>query len=201
MGSNFQNILLEYRDVIEVFLPEIRDLTKEKFEQRLKAMKELNSLVLRLTVLLYEIDSPDKILMNLKYDNKTVKTVKLLAENIDEKIYPDRVNIKRWLNKINHVNLKYLINIKKALFDYEYEELAKSEVIMKEIIETNQCYSLKTLAINGQDLIDSGMPKGKNIGIVLNDVLNKVIEGKLENKKDILFNYIYDRRKEIETPN
>ena len=36
---------------------------------------------------------------------------------------------------------------------------------------------------------------------VLNDVLNKVIEGKLENKKDILFNYIYDRRKEIETPN
>ncbi|HAS91784.1 MAG TPA: CCA tRNA nucleotidyltransferase [Clostridiales bacterium] len=201
MGSNFQNILLEYRDVIEVFLPEIRDLTKEKFEQRLKAMKELNSLVLRLTVLLYEIDSPDKILMNLKYDNKTVKTVKLLAENIDEKIYPDRVNIKRWLNKINHVNLKYLINIKKALFDYEYEELAKSEVIMKEIIETNQCYSLKTLAINGHDLIDSGMPKGKNIGIVLNDVLNKVIEGKLENKKDILFNYIYDRRKEIETPN
>jgi tRNA nucleotidyltransferase (CCA-adding enzyme) len=201
MGRNFQNILSEYRDVIEVFLPEIQYLTKEKFHHRLYAMKELNSLVLRLTVLLYEIDSPDKILMNLKYDNKTVKTVKLLAENIDEKIYPDRVNIKRWLNKINHANLNYLIKIKKALFDYEYEELAKSEVIMKEVIETNQCYSLKTLAINGQDLIDSGMPKGRNIGIVLNDVLNKVIEGKLENKKDILFNYIYDRRKEIETLN
>lgn len=201
MGSNFQNILLEYRDVIEVFLPEIRDLTKEELEYRINAMKALNSLILRLAVLLYKIDSPKRILMNLKYDNKTVKTVKLLTENINEKIYPDHVNIKRWLNKINYANLNYLIEIKKALFDNEYEELTKSEIIMREIIETNQCYSLKTLAINGQDLIDSGMTKGKNIGIVLNDVLNKVIEGRLENKRDVLFNYIYDRRKEIKTLN
>jgi len=201
MGINFQNIFLEYRDVIEVFLPEIRGLTKEKLEHRLNAMKVLNSLNLRLAVLLYEIDSPDKILMNLKYDNKTVKTVKLLTENIDIKIYPDPVNIKRWLNKINYTNLNYLIKTKKALFDSEYEELTKSEIIMKEIIAANQCYSLKTLAINGQDLIDSGVPKGKNIGIVLNKVLNKVIEGKLENKKDTLLNYIYDRRKEIKTLN
>ena len=197
MGSNFQNILLEYRDVIEVFLPEIQDLTKERLEYRLYAMKALNTLILRLSVFLYRIDSPDKILMNLKYDNKTVKKVKLLTENIDEKIYPDQVSIKKWLNKINNVNLNYLIKIKKVMFDYEYEELTKSEKIMKEIIETNQCYSLKTLAINGKDIIDSGVPKGKNIGIVLNKVLNKVIEGKLENNKDTLLIYIYDKREEL----
>ena len=192
MGRNFQNILLEYREVIEVFLPEIRDLTKEELEHRFNAMKVLNSLTLRLSVFLHKINSTDKILMNLKYDNKTVKTVKILAENIDEKIYPDPVKIKRWLNKINYANLNYLIKIKKALFDSEYEELTKSEMIMKEIIAAKQCYSLKTLAINGQDLIDAGMPKGKNIGILLNKVLNEVIEGNIDNKKDILLQYIYD---------
>jgi hypothetical protein len=30
------------------------------------------------------------------------------------------------------------------------------------------------------------MPKGKNIGILLNKVLNEVIEGKLDNRKDTL---------------
>lgn len=190
MGRNFQNILFEYREVIEVFLPEIRDLTKEELEHRFNAMKVLNSLTLRLSVFLHKINSTDKILMNLKYDNKTVKTVKILAENIDEKIYPDPVNIKRWLNKINYANLNYLIKIKKALFDSEYEELTKSEMIMKEIIAAKQCYSLKTLAINGQDLIDAGMPKGKNIGILLNKVLNEVIEGNIDNKKDILLQVI-----------
>ena len=190
MGRNFQNILLEYREVIGVFLPEIMDLTKEELEHRFNAMKVLNSLTLRLSVFLHKINSTDKILMNLKYDNKTVKTVKILAENIDEKIYPDPVNIKRWLNKINYANLNYLIKIKKALFDSEYEELTKSEMIMKEIIAAKQCYSLKTLAINGQDLIDAGMPKGKNIGILLNKVLNEVIEGNIDNKKDILLQVI-----------
>ncbi|NLK64975.1 MAG: CCA tRNA nucleotidyltransferase [Tissierellia bacterium] len=193
MGSNYQSILLKYREIIEVFLPEIKGLSSEELKYRLYSMKALDSLTLRLAVLFHKIGSTDEILMNLKYDNKTVKTVKLLTENINEKIYSDPVTIKKWLNRINYENLSNLIKIKKALFDYEYEELTSSETIMEEIIATNQCYSLKTLSVNGQDLIDAGIPKGKNIGMVLNKVLNEVIEGKLENKKDILLNYIYDK--------
>lgn len=198
MGINYQNIIFNYRDIIEVFLPEIKGLSNEELRYRLNSMKELNSLTMRLAVLLQGLGPTDKILMNLKYDNKTVKTVKILTENINEKIYPDPVNIKRWLNKINSENLVNLIKIKKAMFDNEYEELAKSQVIMKEILASNQCYNLRTLAINGQDLLDAGMPKGKRIGMILNKVLNEVIEGKLENKKDILLNYVYGMQKTVD---
>ena len=191
MGSNYRKILIEYREVIEVFLPEIQVLTEDEFKYRLNAMKVLNSLFLRLTVFLYNINSTDKILMNLKYDNKTIKTVKILVENINGRIYPVPVNVKRWLNKINYVNLNYLIKIKKSLFDSEFYELEETEKIMNEIIRTKQCYSLETLAINGQDLIDAGVPKGKNIGIILDILLNEVIEGKLVNEKDSLLNFIY----------
>ncbi|HOK49400.1 MAG TPA: CCA tRNA nucleotidyltransferase [Sedimentibacter sp.] len=201
MGINYQNIIFNYRDIIEVFLPEIKGLSNEELRYRLNSMKELNSLTMRLAVLLQGLGPTDKILMNLKYDNKTVKTVKILTENINEKIYPDPVNIKRWLNKINSENLVNLIKIKKAMFDNEYEELAKSQVIMKEILASNQCYNLRTLAINGQDLLDAGMPKGKRIGMILNKVLNEVIEGKLENKKDILLNYVYGMQKTVDKQN
>ena len=191
MGSNYRKILIEYREVIEVFLPEIQVLTEDEFKYRLNAMKVLNSLFLRLTVFLYNINSTDKILMNLKYDNKTIKTVKILVENINGRINHDPVNVKRWLNKINYVNLNYLIKIKKSLFDSEFYELEETEKIMNEIIRTKQCYSLETLAINGQDLIDAGVPKGKNIGIILDILLNEVIEGKLVNEKDSLLNFIH----------
>ena len=191
MGSNYRKILIEYREVIEVFLPEIQVLTEDEFKYRLNAMKVLNSLTLRLAVFLYNTDATDKILMNLKYDNKTIKTVKILVENINGRIYPVPVNVKRWLNKINYVNLNYLIKIKKSLFDSEFYELEETEKIMNEIIRTKQCYSLETLAINGQDLIDAGVPKGKNIGIILDILLNEVIEGKLVNEKDSLLNFIH----------
>jgi len=191
MGSNYRKILIEYREVIEVFLPEIQVLTEDEFKYRLNAMKVLNSLTLRLAVFLYNTDATDKILMNLKYDNKTIKTVKILVENINGRINHDPVNVKRWLNKINYVNLNYLIKIKKSLFDSEFYELEETEKIMNEIIRTKQCYSLETLAINGQDLIDAGVPKGKNIGIILDILLSEVIEGKLVNEKDSLLNFIY----------
>ena len=84
-----------------------------------------------------------------------------------------------------------MIKIKKSLFDSEFYELEETEKIMNEIIRTKQCYSLETLAINGQDLIDAGVPKGKNIGIILDILLNEVIEGKLVNEKDSLLNFIY----------
>ena len=191
MGSNYRKILIEYREVIEVFLPEIQVLTEDEFKYRLNAMKVLNSLTLRLAVFLYNTDATDKILMNLKYDNKTIKTVKILVENINGRINHDSVNVKRWLNKINYVNLNYLIKIKKSLFDSEFYELEETEKIMNEIIRTKQCYSLETLAINGQDLIDAGVPKGKNIGIILDIILSEVIEGKLVNEKDSLLNFIH----------
>lgn len=190
MGDNYQRTILEYRDVIEVFIPELSKISLEELKYRLNAMSSLNSLIFRLSVLLYKIEGPGSILMRLKYDNATIKSVKLLTSNIDGKIYPEFVNVKKWLYSINYVNLYNFIQIKKALFESEYEELLKVEKIMNEIIETNQCYSLKTLAINGQDLIALGIPKGRNIGEVLNEVLNKVIEGELENNKDSLHNYI-----------
>ena len=48
------------------------------------------------------------------------------------------------------------------------------------------CYSLKQLAINGNDLIELGLEPGPVIKDILEGYLNDVVEGKLENKKEFL---------------
>ena len=56
--------------------------------------------------------------------------------------------------------------------------------------------SLKTLAINGSDLIKDGHTPGKNLGIILDTLLNEVIEEKLPNEKNALLTRANELKKE-----
>lgn len=58
-------------------------------------------------------------------------------------------------------------------------ELAKQA--FREITDNNECYSLKSLAINGSDLIHLGITDGKSIGFILDNLLDEVINETLEN--------------------
>ena len=51
------------------------------------------------------------------------------------------------------------------------------------------CYSLKQLAVKGNDLIELGLEPGPVIKNILQECLNEVIKGNLENKKEILLQY------------
>jgi tRNA nucleotidyltransferase (CCA-adding enzyme) len=57
------------------------------------------------------------------------------------------------------------------------------ERIIDTILEEEQCFSIKDLAVTGRDIIDMGAPEGKLIGSILSQLLDKVIEGELPNKK------------------
>ena len=197
-GSNFNKIMLEYKDVIEVFIPEIKKFSKEIWKQKINSMAVVpNDLILKFSLLFHKIDDVENILIRLKNDNATIKNVKLLVLNIDGEIIPTPINVKKWLNKIGYDNLNQLLCVKKAVvksFDAsnetELENLKRAELLMDEAVEQGQCFSLKTLAINGKDLLDAGMVEGEQLGVILNEILDKVIEGKLENQKSILIDYI-----------
>ena len=197
-GSNFNKIMLEYKDVIEVFIPEIKKFSKETWKQKINSMAVVpNDLILKFSLLFHKIDDVENILIRLKNDNATIKNVKLLVLNIDGEIIPTPVNVKKWLNKIGYDNLNQLLSVKKAVvksFDAsnetELENLKKAELLMNEAVEQRQCFSLKTLAINGKDLLEAGMVEGEQLGVILNEILDKVIEEKLVNQKSVLIDYI-----------
>ena len=57
---------------------------------------------------------------------------------------------------------------------------------MKEIIADHECITLKQLDVNGQDLIQMGILPGKQIGELLNKMLDYVLEHPEDNRKEIL---------------
>ena len=75
-----------------------------------------------------------------------------------------------------------------------YEEhLAQYDILLKiidEVVASEQCFKISDLAINGHDIIQLGIPEGVLIGKILRDVLNKVINGELENDKYELIKWV-----------
>lgn len=50
-------------------------------------------------------------------------------------------------------------------------------------MQQKDCFTLKDLAVNGNDLIQLGYKPGKKIGTVLNQLLEMVINDKIANDK------------------
>ena len=76
---------------------------------------------------------------------------------------------------------------------YGYEETRAGAILNGEnpdfidgIRDSGQCYSLNQLEITGKNL---DWLKGKDIGIALEELLNLVISGRIENKKKVLLEY------------
>lgn len=201
-GGNFHEIMSGYRGVIQVFIPETGNFDHETWMNILNSMDYATDLVLRLALLLYKTDAAEKILRNLKYDGSTVRNVKALASHKDEEILSDKINIKKQLNKIGRDNYDNLLKFKAAIFrtqdKYEQElvNIRFAEKILNDIDTNNECYSLDTLKINGNDLISEGFSRGRFLGSVLNELLNLVIEERLENNRKALMEYV-ERYKKI----
>ena len=70
----------------------------------------------------------------------------------------------------------------------KYAAVDLAEKQAKEIIEADQCFRLKDLAINGNDLIKAGVPEGRMVGELLSLLLDEVIEDRLPNEKQALLN-------------
>ncbi|MBQ8503578.1 MAG: HD domain-containing protein [Clostridia bacterium] len=134
----------------------------------------------------------DEILQKLKCDNETREKVVKLIKLHDNPIEENERIIKRKLRSIGKDLLYDLIALQKAdtmgladEFQCRHEHFRILTEMTERILEEEQCFSLKALAVNGHDMIECGF-KGKEIGEKLNWLLEAVIDGKIENEKDAL---------------
>ena len=136
-----------------------------------------------------------KILRRLKFDNYTLHMVTGLVKYHDRNVEPTPKYVRRAILKVGEEIFPLLYDIKKADIaaqsDYKREEKAgKLEQVYEayaEVLEKNQCVSLKTLAVTGKDLItQAGMQTGPELGRVLEKLLQEVIEDPELNTKETL---------------
>ena len=138
-----------------------------------------------------------QILTRLKFDNATIDRVKRLVYRHD---YAMGASIKlrtfrRGLSKMGADLFEDYICLKRAdiLGQSTYmrqEKLDRLDVLRdyyKQIIEENQCLSLKDLAVTGKDLItELGMQPGKEIGTTLHTLLDRVLDDPSLNERNVL---------------
>ena len=136
-------------------------------------------------------------LQRLKFDNDTLHKVSRLVLYHDYPMGLSAASIRRAINKIGEDVFPYLFEIKRADIAaqsgyYRAEkirQLEEARSIYEMILENNHCISLHTLAVTGRDLIQAGMKPGKEIGEMLDSLLQIVLENPEKNTKEILMDY------------
>ena len=134
------------------------------------------------------------ILGRLKADNETKTRVCDLIKYHDLVFQEDRKLLKKWMNKYTPEMLLEILHIKRAdnlATGNMSEELAvkfdRIEALIHEILEEEQCFSLKDLAIDGRDVIAiASRGPGSWVGELLQKLLDEVIDGSLPNEKEVL---------------
>ena len=139
-------------------------------------------------------DMADSIMKRLRFDNETRNNVVELVYYHDATFEVGKKYVKRWLNKIGEKQFRRLLQVKKAdnkaqnleLSSDRIEELEEIELLIDEVLQEDECFSLKDLAVNGKDLIGVGYKSGKELGNTLNKLLQLVIDGDCPNEKEKL---------------
>jgi len=105
----------------------------------------------------------------------------------------DRYIITKALHELKHNDNKdycYYVMVSSIIMSWVIGNISgyKATKLRNDLedIVRNGCYSLKQLAINGNDLIELGLEPGPVIKDILEGYLNDVIEGKVENTKEVL---------------
>lgn len=140
------------------------------------------------------------ILSRLKVDNDTRHKVIELVRHHDSPLQTEEKHVKRKLNKLGEDLFFDLIKICRAdnlgqapQYRGRQKRLDLVEKVALKIINTRECFSLKSLAVNGRDLIDAGFEAGPSLGRILNFLLEQVIDGKIENEKSALIKAAADK--------
>lgn len=136
----------------------------------------------------------DRILERLRYDNATRNRVVYLIKHHCDMLTPEPKLLKRALNRMGTETFLRLIEVKRADCRARAEKYrAQGEKQLDEIqrqldliINENQAFSLRDLAVNGDDLISAGFSQGKAIGEMLQRLLRFVIDEELANEREAL---------------
>ena len=187
----FETKLLKYLNISNE--DDIGKLTQ--FYNEIVILKKINkNLEKRLALLDYIVEKNNincKSFCNeLIYSKKIIKNhniILTLLKNI-EIDHLNKVEIKKILSGVDRNLLEEYLDISRIIYDKE-KKVDEIIDILSEIEENNECYIIKNLKVNGRDIMSLGY-KNKEVGEVLNYLLEIVIEDYTLNKKDVLIKKI-----------
>lgn len=144
------------------------------------------------------------VLKRLKCSNSTIDEVCLLIREHMTKYSPTWTNgaVKRFIRRVGQDNLQMLFELQLCdqIASTGKTEIQNYDDFFSRVKELeNQPMSLKDLAITGDDLAKIGIPKSKEMGEILNKLLEMVVDYPTLNEKETLLSQAHILYSEILT--
>lgn len=136
----------------------------------------------------------EKILRRLKYDNHTLHMVMRYVEFHDRDIGETSKSMRRAMRILGGDLFPGLFEVKKAdcLAQSMYQrtekfsKLERLTQVYESVCAEGDCVELSSLAVSGKDLIDAGMKPGRELGEMLNRLLDYVVDDPEKNNRETL---------------
>lgn len=142
-----------------------------------------------------------KVMRRLKFDNDTVTKVTRLVCYHDYRVEATPKNVRRAMNRIGVELFPYYLAVRmadaKAQSSYRRREKVENIIEMRRLYQKalleNECVTLRQLAVSGRDLMELGMKPGREMGSMLSELLEYVIDDPARNQKEILCDYVKEK--------
>ena len=150
----------------------------------------------------------EQILDRFHGDKKTRDTICLLVRDHDREAPATIKNARRWIARYGRDNVRLLLEVKRcdclAHVDTlktraRYNNLMEMTRLIRECLETEQCFSVRDLPVKGGDVMALGVPAGPQVGRILEGLLDGVLDGTCPPEREALLErlkQIINERKE-----
>lgn len=125
------------------------------------------------------IPSAEDFLRELRLDGRTVRCCRSAEEMLRDQPPSDKLGWKRLLNRYGVDSVSCAVSAYGVLLHTDCEKDFKA------VLKSGECFSLKHLAVTGDDLLNAGL-KGHELGEMLKFLLDYVMEFPENNKREIL---------------
>lgn len=132
----------------------------------------------------YTPDEAKKFLKGLKFDNFTLKRVSLLLEHLQADVPTEAYPLRKLAGAIGTEAMEQLLTAQAILRPASAHK--ESRALFEKILTDGDCLTLKTLALTGKDLMELGAPHGKELGTILAELLELVLQEPAKNNKETL---------------
>lgn len=139
-----------------------------------------------------------RIFRRLKFDVDTMQRVCALVRWHDHNPSLKPAKIRRAIYQVGEDRYPRIFALKRADIlaqsDFQREEklayVEEYQRMYEQILLEKDCLSLRDLAVNGSDLIALGLRPGKEIGLILKNLLDEVLEEPDRNRKEFLLEQV-----------
>jgi tRNA nucleotidyltransferase (CCA-adding enzyme) len=138
-----------------------------------------------------------KILDGMKLPRNFCDAVYMLVKYHDYPLDASEKTVRRRLARFGESFLRKLCTVQRAdaaghgtKTDAVFEKIDATQAMIDKIVALNACFSLRDLAINGNDLYAMGVQKGPQMKYLLNKALSAVVDDDVKNDRQELEKYV-----------